>query len=60
MHSEVFKKETGFQFHSKNLGLKTTLYYFKHFITKMLKYKAGLNLKIKFVCVATHALVMSP
>ena len=57
MHSEVFKKETGFQFHSKNLGFCIT---FKSFINKMLKYKAGLNLKIKFVCVATHALVMSP
>ena len=31
----------------------------KHFITKVLEYKAGLKGRIKFVCVAMCALVMS-
>ena len=31
----------------------------KHFITKVLEYKAGLKGKIKFVCVAMCSLVMS-
>ena len=30
----------------------------KHFITKVLEYKAGLNGRIKFVCVAVCSLVM--
>ena len=32
----------------------------KKFINNTLKYKANLNLKIEFVCVAMHSLVMSP
>ena len=31
----------------------------KHFITKVLEYKAGLNRRIKFVCIAMCSLVMS-
>ena len=31
----------------------------KHFITKVLEYKAGLKGRIKFVCVAMCSLVMS-
>ena len=31
----------------------------KHFITKILEYKAGLNRRIKFVCVAMCSLMMS-
>ena len=38
---------------------KTTLYYFQKFITKVLEYKAGLNRRIKFPCVAMCSLVMS-
>ena len=37
--------------------LKTTL--LKSFITEVLEYKAGLNKRIKFVCVAMCSLVMS-
>ena len=33
--------------------------FLKHFITKVLKYEAGLNRRIKFVCVAMYSLVMS-
>ena len=31
----------------------------KHFITKVLEYEAGLNRRIKFVCIAMCSLVMS-
>ena len=32
----------------------------KYIITKVLEYKAGLNRRIKFVCIAMCSLVMSP
>ena len=32
---------------------------YMHIITKVLEYKAGLNKRIKFVCVAMSPLVMS-
>ena len=31
----------------------------KHFVTKVLEYKAGLNRRIKYVCIAMCSLVMS-
>ena len=39
--------------------LRAVPYFYKSFITKVLKYKAGLNRRIKFVWVAMCYLVMS-
>ena len=41
------------------LAQNNSILLLKHFITKVLEYKAGLKGRIKFVCVAMCSLVMS-
>ena len=53
---EVFQRKLAYSTcYSKNFGLRQ----FKSVITKTLEYKVGLKLKLKYVRVAMHSLVIS-
>ena len=57
MGGEALKMKACLQCFSSNFDFILSL---KSFVTNVLKYKAGLSLKIKCVCVAMYSLVMSP
>ena len=54
--SKVFKDKARLQLHGKSFSLKQLSNTFK---CKIPKFKAGVILKFKVVCVATHTLVMN-